>query len=77
MTAHIYDSVRPPRGCGKARDQNGRPLLNRDETIRPDANVQSLGALDPFSTTMGDAGERQALLLELSVRGGAIYAEAA
>ncbi len=36
-----------------ARDQLGLPLLERDEHMRPDASMQSLGALNPSFAAMG------------------------
>ncbi|MBW3558374.1 MAG: acetyl-CoA C-acetyltransferase [Proteobacteria bacterium] len=36
-----------------ARDQLGLPLLERDEHMRPDASMQSLGSLNPSFAAMG------------------------
>ncbi|MBW3618125.1 MAG: acetyl-CoA C-acetyltransferase [Proteobacteria bacterium] len=36
-----------------ARDQLGLPLLDRDEHMRPDASMQSLGSLNPSFAAMG------------------------
>lgn len=38
------------------RDQNGAPLLDRDEHMRPSSTVESLGALSPSFGPLGDAG---------------------
>lgn len=38
------------------RDVNGLPILARDETIRPDASMQSLGALKASFAMMGEQG---------------------
>ncbi|OWU70727.1 acetyl-CoA acetyltransferase [Roseovarius sp. 22II1-1F6A] len=35
-------------------DQNGLPILTRDEYLRPDTNMQSLGALRPAFKDMGE-----------------------
>ncbi|MEO1226158.1 MAG: acetyl-CoA C-acetyltransferase [Pseudomonadota bacterium] len=35
-------------------DRNGLPVLDRDETIRPDANMQSMASLDPAFETLAD-----------------------
>lgn len=44
------DSVIP------VRDQRGLVILDKDETIRPDSNVESLSALKPSFEKMGAAG---------------------
>lgn len=36
------------------KDQNGVPILDRDEYMRPDANMQALGALKPSFKDMGE-----------------------
>jgi len=38
------------------RDQNGVPILEHDEAMRPDADMQSLGALDPSFAMMAEMG---------------------
>jgi acetyl-CoA C-acetyltransferase len=37
-----------------ARDQLGLPILDRDEHMRPDATMQSLGSLNPSFAAMGE-----------------------
>ena len=37
------------------RDQNGLTILDRDEYMRPETNMQSLGALNPSFKDMGEA----------------------
>jgi acetyl-CoA C-acetyltransferase len=36
------------------KDQLGLPILDHDETVRPDASMQSLGALNPSFAMMGE-----------------------
>ena len=38
------------------KDQNGLPLLDQDEYIRPDANMEGLAKLKPAFQQMGDIG---------------------
>jgi len=46
------------------RDVNGVTILARDETIRPDANMQSLGALKPSFVMMGQQGGFDAVAIQ-------------
>ncbi len=46
------------------RDVNGVTILDRDETIRPDANMQSLGALKPSFVMMGEQGGFDAVVIQ-------------
>ncbi len=45
-------------------DVNGLIILDRDETIRPSATVQSLGALQPSFQMMGEMGAFSAVAIE-------------
>jgi acetyl-CoA C-acetyltransferase len=38
------------------KDQNGVPILEHDEAMRPEADMQSLGALEPSFAAMADMG---------------------
>jgi acetyl-CoA C-acetyltransferase len=46
------------------RDRNGVVLLDRDEFIRPESTVESLGALKPSFATMGELGGFDAVALQ-------------
>lgn len=46
------------------RDRNGTTLLDRDEHMRPDATVESLGTLAPSFTTIGEQGGFDAVALQ-------------
>ncbi|MGQ0847309.1 MAG: acetyl-CoA C-acetyltransferase [Sporichthyaceae bacterium] len=46
------------------RDRNGVVLLDHDETVRPDASVESLGKLSPSFEMMGELGGFDAVLLQ-------------
>ena len=37
------------------QDQNGLTILDRDEYMRPETNMQSLGALKPSFKDMGES----------------------
>ena len=41
------------RSC-RSRDVNGLPILDRDEHMRPETDMQSLGALKPSFKDMGE-----------------------
>ena len=45
-------------------DRSGLTLLERDEHLRPDATLQSLGALAPAFSTMGELGGFDAVALQ-------------
>jgi acetyl-CoA C-acetyltransferase len=46
------------------KDQNGLTVLDRDEHMRPDTTVASLGQLNPSFTTIGEAGGFDAVALQ-------------
>lgn len=46
------------------RDVNGVTILDRDETIRPEANMQALGALKPSFVMMGEQGGFDAVVVQ-------------
>ena len=54
--AKAWADGRFDRSVVPVRDRNGLLLLDRDETIRPDASLQSLGALKPSFAAAGAAG---------------------
>jgi acetyl-CoA C-acetyltransferase len=49
-----WDEGRFDRSVIAVRDQNGLPILDRDEYMRPQTDMQSLGALDPAFKAMGE-----------------------
>ncbi len=55
---HFAGSVVP------VRDINGLTILARDETIRPDANMQALGGLKPSFAMMGEQGGFNAVAIQ-------------
>jgi acetyl-CoA C-acetyltransferase len=52
--ARAWDEGRFARSIVPVRDQNGLPLLDRDEHMRPGTDMQSLGALAPSFREMGE-----------------------
>ena len=52
------------RSVVPVRDQNGLVVLDRDETVRPDTTVESLGGLKPSIATIGDVGGFDHVALE-------------
>ncbi|WP_296762845.1 acetyl-CoA C-acetyltransferase [Sediminimonas sp.] len=50
-----WDDQRFDRSILTVRDQNGLPILDRDEYMRPDTDMQSLGALKPSFKDMGES----------------------
>jgi len=52
--AAAWDEGRFSRSVVPVRDQNGLPILERDEHMRPGTDMQSLGALDPSFKAMGE-----------------------
>ncbi|MCY1080650.1 acetyl-CoA C-acetyltransferase [Archangium lansingense] len=46
------------------KDQNGLTVLDRDEHLRPDSTVASLGQLNPSFAAMGEAGGFDAVALQ-------------
>lgn len=49
-----WDEGRFDRSVITVRDQNGIPILDRDEYMRPQTDMQSLGALNPAFQAMGE-----------------------
>ncbi len=49
-----WDDNRFEKSILTVRDQNGLPILDRDEYMRPETNMQSLGALNPSFQAMGE-----------------------
>ncbi len=49
-----WDAGRFDRSVITVRDQNGLPILDRDEYMRPQTDMQSLGALKPAFKDMGE-----------------------
>jgi acetyl-CoA C-acetyltransferase len=49
-----WDEGRFARSVITVRDQNGLPILERDEYMRPQTDMQSLGALNPSFQMMGE-----------------------
>ncbi|MEM6488515.1 MAG: acetyl-CoA C-acetyltransferase [Pseudomonadota bacterium] len=52
--AQAWEEGRFERSVMTVRDQNGIPVLDRDEHVRPGTDMQSLGALNPSFKTMGE-----------------------
>jgi acetyl-CoA C-acetyltransferase len=52
--AKAWDEGRFARSVVAVRDQMGLSILDRDEHMRPDTSMQSLGALKPAFTTPGE-----------------------
>ena len=46
------------------KDINGVTILDRDETIRPEANMQGLGSLKPAFVMMGEQGGFDAVVMQ-------------
>ncbi|MFA8385687.1 MAG: acetyl-CoA C-acetyltransferase [Pelagibaca sp.] len=49
-----WDEKRFEKSILTVRDQNGLPILDRDEYMRPGTDMQSLGALNPAFQQMGE-----------------------
>jgi acetyl-CoA C-acetyltransferase len=49
-----WDDGRFAKSVVTVRDINGLPILDHDEYMRPDTNMQSLGALNPAFAAMGE-----------------------
>ena len=54
--AHARDNGWFDRSVVPVRDMNGFTILERDDFIRPDANMQSMGSLKPSFAAMGAMG---------------------
>ena len=53
--AAAWEDGRFAKSVVTVRDQNGLPILDRDEYMRPGTDMQSLGALNPSFQAMGEA----------------------
>ena len=56
------------RSVVPVRDLSGRIILDRDETVRPDATMEALGALKPSFAMIGEAGGFDAVALQRYTR---------
>ncbi|MFQ5624630.1 MAG: acetyl-CoA C-acetyltransferase [Paracoccaceae bacterium] len=52
--AKAWEEGRFAKSIVTVKDQNGIPILDRDEHMRPDTDMQSLGALKPSFKDMGE-----------------------
>ncbi len=52
--AAAWEDKRFERSIVEIRDQNGLPILDRDEYMRPGTDMQALGRLDPSFKAMGE-----------------------
>jgi len=52
--AQAWDEGRFDKSVITVRDQNGLPILDRDEYMRPQTDMQSLGGLNPAFQMMGE-----------------------
>ena len=52
--ARAWDEGRFKKSIVPISDQNGLPILDRDEHMRPDTDMQALGALDPSFKDQGE-----------------------
>jgi acetyl-CoA C-acetyltransferase len=52
--ARAWEEGRFARSVVTVRDQNGLPILEKDEHMRPGTDMQSLGALEPSFRQMGE-----------------------
>ena len=62
--AHAWEQGWFDRSIVPVRDVNGQLLLDRDEIVRPDATVESLGALKPSFAQVGAQGGFDAVALQ-------------
>lgn len=60
------------RSVVPVRDLSGRIILDRDETVRPDATMEALGSLKPSFAMIGEAGGFDAVALQRYTRVEAI-----
>ncbi len=54
--AHARDNGHFDKSVIPVRDQNGLPILEKDEYIRPDTTLEGLGSLNPAFAMMGEMG---------------------
>ncbi|QBF47594.1 acetyl-CoA C-acetyltransferase [Janibacter limosus] len=62
--AHAWDQGWFDRSIVPVRDMNGQLVLERDEIVRPEATVESLGALKPSFAAVGAQGGFDAVALQ-------------
>ena len=62
--ARAWKDGRFARTVVPVRDMNGVVILDHDETVRPDANMQSLAALKPSFVMMGEQGGFDAVAIQ-------------
>ena len=62
--AMAWSEGRFARSVAPVRDLNGLVILDRDEHMRPDATMQSLGSLKPSFLMMGEQGGFDAVALQ-------------
>jgi acetyl-CoA C-acetyltransferase len=62
--AMAWSEGRFARSVAPVRDLNGLVILDRDEHMRPDATMQSLGSLKPSFVMMGEQGGFDAVALQ-------------
>ena len=62
--AKAWDEGRFARSVAPVRDLNGITLLDRDEHMRPETTMQSLGALKPSFVDMGEMGGFDAVAVQ-------------
>src|SRR5271168_3567719 len=62
--AEAWSEGRFGRSVIKIKDVNGLTILDRDEHMRPDATMQSLGSLKPAFVQMGEMGGFDAVAIQ-------------
>jgi acetyl-CoA C-acetyltransferase len=62
--AKAWEEGRFSKSVIPVKDVNGVTILAKDETIRPDANMQGLGALKPSFVMMGEQGGFSAVVIQ-------------
>ena len=62
--AAAWEAGRFTRSVVPVRDQNGLVVLDRDETVRPDTSLESLGSLKPSFAAIGEMGGFDHVALE-------------
>jgi acetyl-CoA C-acetyltransferase len=62
--AHAWEEGRFKRSIAPVKDVNGLVILDRDEHLRPGTDMQSLGALKPSFTLMGELGGFDAVAIQ-------------
>ena len=62
--ARSWSEGRFKKSVAPVKDVMGEALLDRDETVRPDANMQSMGALQPSFAMLGESFGFDAVALQ-------------